>query len=107
MDAFRKGWLGVGLQGVAGSQRLSQQLARAHAFSHLEGANGMPRDDMVIDSPTTHNHYQAPSPWPWVLLTIALLGALLVGAWIFALRPMPSPGPIRPSSVYDIGVYEP
>ncbi len=71
------------VQGVRRAMRLTDRLAKVHAYSHLEGANGRPMADdenLTVDSPTTVNHYHpAPqSPWPW-------LGAAGIAAAIVAL----------------------
>jgi hypothetical protein len=114
-NGIYKAWQATGLEATRASARLTDQLARVHAFSHLEAPSGM-REDMVIDSPVTHNHYQAPpspSPWPWVALAItAMLLAGALGAALL-LRPAPpqtqrsSQSPGAPADIYSIRIYEP
>lgn len=91
-DGMSKAWWAEGLIGTRNSMRLTEQLAKAHAFSHLEAnKNGMARDDVVIDSPQTHNHYvQQPNPWPWIALLALILAAGLAW-WVSYSRPPASP----------------
>lgn len=85
-----KAWWAEGLIGTRNSMRLSEQLAKAHAFSHLERSSQQARDDVVIDSPTTHYHPQVPNPWPWVALTAAILAGAGLASWALISRTAPT-----------------
>ena len=100
-----KAWQATQVQALRRSQRFTDRLAKTHAFTHLEGVGAnrgrrrMPDDDAVIvDSPTTVNHYHKPGTMtPWVILLAAILAGMVgAGLLYLVLRPAPVSRPPLP-----------